>query len=144
MKMVKHGTKMLLRSMRQNVTAGVQVGLMMAVLLCLWVAILALIQRSITFKTTSGASFNAFVAMGLYLFGGLSGGAMVGALQPMMRWRIGAAIVGILAALPFCTAVIAMLSGFSVWGRTESISLVLFVITCGGSGGLIMHKLMRE
>jgi len=135
---------MFLAPMRLRAVAGARVGSVTAALLCLWLLIIVMLQHSFVLKARSGESYHAAVIMGLYLVGGAFAGTLVGVLLPLMRWRIGAVIVGALGVIPFCVGVLATRSGFSAWGRIETISLVIFALAFGGGGGLIVRELVRS
>lgn len=86
---------------------GAAIGLFMAILASLY---------SLFVYATSGA--DAFEGVGtsvggaisMYLVGGVVGGALGGFLLPLATWRIGAAIVGVFAAIPLYVG-IALMTG---------------------------------
>lgn len=72
----------------------------------------------------------------LYLLAGVGGGAIVGLFRPLIKRRIGAILVGIVAMLPMGTGSIMLYKGpISGWGALEVISVIGGSILLGGVGG---------
>jgi hypothetical protein len=65
----------------------------------------------------------------LYLIAGVIGGALVGTLLPMTVWRWGAAVVGILAAVPLYVGVAVLL------GQSDVFSGLVAAVLVGGVVG---------
>lgn len=105
---------------------GVFGGIAMAVLMSLAALAIAAIGGSRGFEKL-GVSVGAVI--GTYFAGGILGGLTVGALMPLATWRWGAAILGILGALPVYLGA-GMLLGLS----DHSSGLLVTTIVGGGVG----------
>ena len=71
--------------------------------------------------------------VGAYYLGGIMGGAVVGFLWPLLKWRIGATIVGILAAFPAWMGITLSTSGwFSHWTSSDWWGCVVLSLFVGG------------
>jgi hypothetical protein len=128
----------------RSAVVGAKWGLIVATLLCVWVAVLALLSGSWVFTNRSGASYHAGTIIALYLCGGIATGVIIGALRGLLRWRIGAVAVGAIAVLPFGAGIFATRTAFAPWGHIETISLIIFAIAFGGGGGLIVREFVRN
>jgi hypothetical protein len=78
-----------------NIRTGVIAGLVIASFYSLYVLLLYAIRGAAPFES-SGVTLGGVIAA--YYGGGLTAGAIVGILWPLLRWRLGATIVGIVAA----------------------------------------------
>jgi hypothetical protein len=128
---------------RSNAIEGARWGLIMASLLSLWVGVLSIIQGSLTFVSSTGDRYYAPTIVGLYLLGGVIAGTMIGVLRGLLRWRAGAVLVGVLAAVPIAAVFLITVRGFAPWGTTETIFVVIFSSAFGGGGGLIVREFLR-
>ena len=79
----------------RNVIWGVGYGLAFAALFMAWAVIARIIGGADAFGE-KGTTLLTVLA--LYLFGGVAAGGIVGLLRPIVRWRIGSVLVGIIAA----------------------------------------------
>ena len=131
------------RTVLTNVAEGIKWGLVMAALLCTWVAVLALVSGNLVFRSRNGESLHVLIIIALYVIGGITTGALVGGLRRLLQWRAGAVGLGMVAVIPFGAGVLAARNGFTEWGRTEGISLVIIAMVFGGAGGLIMREFVR-
>ena len=98
----------MLESMLENLRWGVAAGLFFAALYSLYVTLLYLIRGPDPFdanETTLGQ------VIAVYFAGGIAGGAIVGVLRPLAKWRIGAAVVGVVAAVPVFLGIALSLEG---------------------------------
>ena len=81
-----------------------------------------------------GLTLRATVAA--YAAGGLAGGALVGLLRPLARWRAGAMLVGVAAAVPLTLALTLAMRGHpagwseDVWGG-GALAAVALGLGCG-------------
>lgn len=80
----------------------------MAAYYCAFVVLLFLVRGASPFERR-GVSLGAVLL--LYVFGGLSAGAIVGLLRPITRARAGAMLVGIPAAVPTVIALVVLHQG---------------------------------
>jgi hypothetical protein len=96
-----------------NVRWGVTWGLRLALLFSAWVAFLMLANRSLILRVSGVHPVNGLQVIGIYVGGGIGGGIVVGLLRPLSRWALGAALLGLLAALPFAVGLAFLGSNFS-------------------------------
>ena len=74
----------------------------------------------------------------VYLGGGVVGGAIIGLLRPLAKWRFGAVIMGIAAMLPISLGVnLAVSPGISEWTIHNVNKTLLVAIILGGLGGYV-------
>lgn len=129
------------RSLSQDLVLGIGGGLAIALLLCVYAAILYLLRGAESFvanDVTLGA------AISVYIVGGVIAGAVVGVLLPITRWRWGAALVGFLAAMPVFAIVRALLEGFRPWTSVDTIVMILWALTLGSSVGWIYWRIFHS
>lgn len=122
---------------------GAKWGLVVAGLLSLWVLVLAILAGSFSLTSRTGETFYIPSIIALYLVGGGTSGGILGALSGLMRWRIGALLIGMLAALPLAVAFLAMKGRLYSWGRVEAMFTIVFCTAFGGGGGLILREFVR-
>lgn len=110
--------------MTTNVRTGTLIGFVIASLYSLYAVILYAIRGAAPFEA-NGVSLGGIVAA--YYGAGVAGGAIVGALSPLLRWRLGATIVGIVAGfVVFLGIGLATEGHISRWtGRTWETAIVL-------------------
>lgn len=127
----------------RNTTEGATWGLIMGSLLSVWLFVLAIINGSLTFATRSGEQYYVPTIVAVYLLGGSVVGGTFGALRGLLRWRVGAVVVGALAAIPLAIALQFMQGRFAPWGRHDIIFVAVFSIAFGGGGGLIVRGFLH-
>ncbi len=128
----------------RNVRKGIKWGLIMATVLSTWVAVLVPFNGGLIFRDRSGDGIHALNIVLLYFIGGTVTGFLFGVLLPVLRWRIGAAFLGMLATIPFSFGIQVSTIGFTSWTRIETISLIVMAIAFGGPGGLIIRAFVRD
>lgn len=132
----------------KNAVVGSKWGLRVALVLCAWVLVLAIASflgnGSPMIRSRSGQAFNPLAIIAMYLMAGMVSGALVGAMRPLLQWRIGAAIVGVAAAIPTAAAIVTMISGTPDWGRDEIITFVITSLALGAPGGVIVRAFLQE
>ena len=80
-----------------------------------------------------------------YLLGGMAGGAIVGLLRPLTRWRTGAAVVGVVALTPVCMGFLYLMSGpIRNWAGAEIFALFVTAVPVGSYGGYQMWEPTRS
>lgn len=131
-----------------NAVAGVRWGMRVAAVLCLWVAVIAainvVVSGSLTIRGRDGTSYHALAIMGAYLFAGATSGLIIGVLSPLLRWRVGAAVIGMLAAAPMFMGILMLRDGFSHWSTMETGVLAILVLAFGIPGGIIVRAFWIE
>lgn len=115
-------------SWRENLAWGLEAGIFFAAVTVVLAIIPALIRALVGTHVwwQKGLSFLAII--GLYLFGGITGGVIVGLLRPWTRYWWGRRMVGALAAVPFAAVIIVTFFGV----RDFSVGIVLFTSAVWG------------
>ena len=129
------------RDLPQDLGWGIFWGLAFALVLTIVLVLLYAVRGSALFETYD-TTFGGVVAV--YFAGGLAGGAVVGLLRPLTRWRWGAAMVGVFAALPVGAAGRVLRYGLAPWGPKDTITLVIFAVALGGTVGWIYWGMFRS
>lgn len=120
-------------SVARNLRWGIGYGLLFASFYSLFVLMLYTFRGDEPFRANE---ISAPVAVVAYFFGGVAGGAIVGLLRPLTKWRIGAMFVGVAAAVPlFLGLGLAMYGPVSNWGENETFGLVATAVILGSLGG---------
>jgi len=89
----------------------------------------------------AGGSVGLLPVLACYLLGGPASGALFGLLFPLMRRRIGAYVVGLLAALPVNLAALASLDLLWPWTGASTFVLVPMTFLLGGIGGVMVREI---
>ena len=89
-------------SIVERMALGAGTGFLMACFYVVWVVVLRLGGGG---RTLEELKISLGVLVGIYLLGGIVGGVVAGALFPLTKWLMGAALVGFLAVIPFFAAV---------------------------------------
>lgn len=127
----------------RKIALGARWGLVMASLLSVGVIAIAVINGSLTMTSRTGETYFVPAIIALYLVGGAASGATIGSLTGLLRWRVGAVLVGMLAAIPIAIAFLVMEGRFDSWGRMETMFVFVFCAAFGGGGGLIVREFVR-
>lgn len=118
----------------RNVPAGALVGLLFGLVYSVIAVVLFLARGQGAFEYQAGVSL--LILMGVYMVGGVLGGAVVGLLLPWTNNRWGAVVVGMIAAVPVVTGVAIAMDGMpSGWSDASLGSLILTSVLLGGAGG---------
>lgn len=78
-----------------------------------------------------------------YLWGGVTGGIVVGLLRGSTRSWWGAAVVGLIVAIPVGVGIGVTMFGESGWERYELLGAITAVLTGGPMGGVIVWRQSR-
>jgi hypothetical protein len=90
------------------------------------------------YDTTFGTVAAAYVAAGVF------GGLLVGALRPLLRFRWGAALVGVAAAVPMGVGVRLIQMGLAPWSTEDTVVLAIFSAAIGAPVGWISWSMFRN
>jgi hypothetical protein len=116
-----------------DIVWGVRIGIVFAILYSLYVAILFLLVGSAPFDKHHTS---VVTVIATYFVGGISGGAVVGAMRPYTHSRFVAIVVGIVAAFFVVFGVIVPSQGLPLrWTGANWASLVLTSVFLGAFGG---------
>lgn len=109
-----------------------------------WVLFLAVAQGGASVQLR-GDEVNALRAAVVYLGGGAAAGAIVGLCYPLVRWWIGAAVVGMLAAIPFALGIGLSLTDFGQsWEASDTFAVTFVVFGLGGGLGVIYREIFAK
>jgi len=118
-----------------NLRWGVAQGAIFAGLFSFGLLLLALGRGSFRWSSY-GLSFGEIVLV--YFVGCMLAGAVVGLLRPFTRWRLGAMLVGVVAAVPAtATLGIAMSGNPLAWKPDDRFAFYGIIVTMGPLCGLI-------
>jgi len=120
---------------------GLRWGAYYSVILTAWVTLLWLLRGSRPFE---GQSVTLVAVVTLYVVGGPVTGAIVGLLLPFARSGLGAAITGIVAAIPISVMAIATVGGFPPWTTRHSIASALMAVTGGALAGYVFRAFLSD
>ena len=93
------------RSVVRNVRWGIGWGLSLAVGFSILGFIPALIRALTSSAALGGRAVSFFVIIAIYVVSGVSAGAVVGLFRPILRNPFGAALAGVVAAVPVAVAI---------------------------------------
>ena len=127
-----------------NVVWGAAWGLFLAACFTVIAAVPALI-RAFTGPAhvwQKGLSF--FAIIGVYLFGGIIGGALVGLLRPVSRWWVGRRLIGVVVAVPVGIAIRYTVYGWHSWTTTELENWTITTIIWGLAMSFAPEPYVRE
>ncbi len=136
MNAIEQGTKFSELGLATRLWVGVKAGLLIAGVFCCASIVGFLIFGSQLFEHLHT---NLLRWLAAYLGGGVAGGAVAGAMVPLVRSAFRAYLLGALCSMPFATAAIVAMS------RTLDVGGILFVsalfgLTAGGAMGLIFYR----
>lgn len=130
------------RRLASNALGGAKVGFIMALLLCAWVVILAVLSGSSSIRFRHGESVSVVRILALYLLACPTLGALLGGMRPIMRYLPVAIVIGIVAATPLAFMIGLTVDGKLPIDREGLLTVALFALTFGAGGGFILHKAM--
>jgi hypothetical protein len=114
-----------------------------------WGAIFGLVYATIALVILIFSGTKPFEAQGttfvntviVYMVGGTAAGCVVGLLRPLANNRLGAAVIGFLAALPVgaLASIGSRVSSFTLIG--QSVVVVLFGLIVGVPAGIVLQDL---
>lgn len=116
---------------RVNLLGGLVMGLVFSVILSVGVGVLYWIGGPTTSHDT-GWPLPSLI--GLYVFGGVTGGLLLGLMLPLTTWRWGAVLVGMIVATPVYLAV-------GLIEYEDPIDIVAGLIVAGVVGGCVGYGL---
>ena len=129
------------KSVIARVAGGARWGLAAASCYIAWAVVLFVVSGGATFHEKD-ASFGGVVVA--YAVGGLAGGAIVGLLLPLMRFRFGAFIVGVIAFVPVELGFRVVEFGFAPWRYDDTLMVITLSTLLGGFGGLVVKEVMSD
>ena len=122
----------------RNMVIGLRTGLLLGAIFSAWAGVMFLMNGGRPMERYNNVTF--IEVAGGYLFGGAVGGVIIGALYPLVRYKVGALLVGMLAVLPFAVAVMGSLQGFSPWTGGHTFVVCVMTLVLGGVVGGVLHS----
>ena len=126
--------------LRARVRTGVSYALVMGAIFSV-VATINALGHGGRVVLRAGGSVGLLPVLACYLLGGPATGALFGLLFPLMRRRLAAYAVGLLAALPVNLAALASLDLLWPWTRASTFVLVPMTFLLGGFGSIIVREI---
>jgi hypothetical protein len=80
----------------------------------------------------------------IYMCACSGGGAILGLLLPLARWKSGSMLLGFLAILPIGFVIRYVTLADSAWSRSDGISLLIGALGIGLPSGAIYHQIFSE
>lgn len=125
-----------MRPVLRNLLWGIRLGLTFAAVFSAWIVILIVLNGSLTLRLRGGYTANALTVIAAYLWGGMAAGAIVGLARPLGRNRVGAALIGVLAAAPVYAGMRVAVEGLAPWRGTDTLVVAILSVVVGGFGGV--------
>jgi hypothetical protein len=138
---MKSSMRPLTGDLSRNLRVGVALGLAFACCYAVYVLVLWLLRGAEPFRE-AGTTLAFVVAS--YFGAGLGSGAIVGLLLPLGRSRIGAALVGLFAAVPAFFAFGMAAEPGSAWFTSMPKYALIAAVVMGPPAGLIMWYQNRQ
>lgn len=104
-----------------------------ATVFSLWVVVLMIVNSS-TVLEVRGYAHSGFAVIAVYYLGGAAAALVAAILMPLARWTVGAALVGVVAALPVTLGIAISADGI---GNLEADDYWAAGITAVALGGLV-------
>ena len=127
-----------------NVAWGVAWGLFLAACFTVIAAVPALIRALIGPAHAWQKGLTFFAIIGVYLFGGIFGGAVVGVLRPVSRWWVGRRLIGVVVAVPVTIAIRYAVYGWRPWSEAELENWTFTAIVWGLAMSFAPEPYVRE
>lgn len=105
------------------------------------IAVIVFLLSGPSERERNGVTFATVIL--LYSSAGLIAGLVVGVLLPLTRWKVGAATVGVLAALPVGVLVRLMTDGLTGWTAEDTATALLFALAVGAPSGIIYRRIFE-
>lgn len=122
----------------QNLRWGIRGGLVIAVVYCIWVTAVFLIQGSGPFERQGVTLLSVILT---YLGVGATAGGVVGLLRPLTSHRLGAYLAGITAGIPVAVGLAICVRGFpSQWDFADRMLVPVFSVIAGVVIGSELRK----
>jgi hypothetical protein len=115
-----------------------------AVLYSVWIVILMVIHRSHILPLDHGEPADGFVVILSYFFAAVCVGTVMGLLRPALRTATGAAVTGVIAAVPVAVGFRIGMEGFARWTSIDVYTIATFAVAMGVMGGLILWNIFSE
>lgn len=128
-------------SIPRNVVWGIRGGVAFAGIYSLWVVGLYLFRGSAPFENQGTTLLEVLAA---YWFGGAVAGGLVGLLRPLVRWRLGAALVGIVAGIPVGLGIVYAIMGISPWTGEHTFVLAWISVVAGSIAGIGLRAIFHD
>jgi hypothetical protein len=119
----------------ERITLGVKYGVVIAAFYCIYAIGLFILRGSEPFTHDETTIWGALIA---YLVGGIMAGGIVGAFQPMVRSRIGAAIVYGIGAFFVMLSIGVTVDG---WRHVDLTGCLVMAATLGIMGSFLWRNL---
>lgn len=129
-------------SLSANLGWGIRWGLAFASGYIAWVLLLYLVAGSAPFEEHGNLTVGKAIVA--YIAGGVLAGSIVGSLRPLVRWLLGAIVLGVIAAVPVTLGMLIAMVGMPPWAFEYKFAAVIAPIVLGSLGGLIMREIFYE
>jgi len=121
----------------ENLRWGIRFGVTFAVFYCVFGVVIYLTRGPGPFEANEVSLVGVLLA---YLGGGIAAGALVGLLRPLLRWRLGALVVGIMATFIVGIGFRSIISGFTPWTQHDLRTNAGFALILGGLTSMMVWR----
>lgn len=128
-------------SLASRVRIGMRYGVFLGVVFSAFGAIAVVVSGP---ASLSRYSTTLLAVIGVYLVGGGLGGALVGALLPLGRSVIGAAVIGVFTAGLIGVGIRVSRYGLAPWVIRDTLTLLLFAVVVGGLCGVVSRAVLLD
>lgn len=128
-------------SLANRVRIGMRYGVFLGIVFSVFGAIAVVVSGPASLSRY-GTTLPAVI--GTYLAGGALGGAFVGALLPLGRSAVGAAVIGVLTAGLIGVGIRVSMYGLAPWVIRDTLTLLLFASVVGAFGGVVARGVLLD
>ena len=117
---------------------GVRWGLVYALIYSIIALVVGLFSGGSVFawrQTSLGGLLAAYALSGVVV------GTVVGILLPLARWKVGAAIIGMIGTIPYMSLVRGSIPGLGPWSLVDTVTVAVLTIFFGIPAGLICREI---
>ena len=126
----------------KNIVDGIKFGLMFAGAF----SVIAIVLFVLSGGSALDRSLTTLArVIGAYAVGGVASGAVFGLLRPLARWAVGAAVLGIIVAVPTYAGMRFAVNGFTRWTAQDTSDVLVLSSLVGGLAGVMLrHRLIKR
>lgn len=131
----------MMHALWMRVRSTLSIAIAMGAALSLLVIVIGLLGGSPLITARHGIRYDSFTLAVNYLCSATAGGMIVGLLQPLGRWKAGAAALGILVATLFAIGLHYAERPIEPWGREQLFVATIFSLALGAPLGISYREI---
>lgn len=125
----------------RNLLWGVRWGLAFGSVYAVWAGVLFVFRGAAPFQSHE---VTVWEAVAVYLVGGVAAGGLMGLLRPLVRWWIGAMLVGMIASVPILLGIAGTATNIAAGETLDWIGVGILAFFLGGGGGIILWRIFHN